>query len=116
MCVRLSSKEMFSASMALRSPTPVLITPFRMTLRSDELPMTVATWFSAVCSLLDRSGLNSGSAVLPAGWPWAGDLTSLCGGCDKSLVLSQRAAVRRGSSVFMCKVRGPESTTTACAL
>lgn len=91
-------------------------TPFRMTLRSDELPMTVATWFSAVCSLLDRSGLNSGSAVLPAGWPWAGDLTSLCGGCDKSLVLSQRAAVRRGSSVLMCKVRGPESTTTACAL
>lgn len=45
--------------------------------RSDEFTVTVETWFSEVWLFPDYLGLNSGSAVLPAVWPWAGDLTSL---------------------------------------
>lgn len=52
--------------------------------------------------LPDCLGFNLGSAVWPAVRPWAGDLTSLCGRCDESLVPSQGVAVR-GSGVFTCQ-------------
>lgn len=52
--------------------------------------------------LPDCLGFNLGSAAWPAVRPWAGDLTSLCGRCDESLVPSQGVAVR-GSGVFTCQ-------------